>query len=148
MLTTEKRIQIASDFFNAYKNHDLDKATALATPESTFRYIPLGDNGKGKIKGAEGTTWKGIASALIAAFPDLTNDVKNISIDHQGNAIVQVFIGGTQENEILGIPSQGKYYNVEHLFLLNINDDGLIENITCYWDNWDWFQQIGFNPAA
>ncbi|WP_299765257.1 DJ-1/PfpI family protein [uncultured Dokdonia sp.] len=141
------RVRIATDFFNAYKNQDLAKAAALASENGTFRYIPLGENGKGKIKGTERTTWQGIASALINSFPDLSNDVKNISIDNQGNAIVQVFIGGTQEKEILGIPSKGKYYNVEHLFLLNINNKGLIEEITCYWDNWDWFQQIGYNPS-
>ncbi|MEO1050596.1 MAG: ester cyclase [Bacteroidota bacterium] len=148
MTTLEKRRQIAVDFFNAYKNHELDKAAALASENGTFRYIPLGENGKGKIKGTEGTTWQGIASALIGSFPDLTNEVKNISIDDQGNAVVQVFIGGTQESEILGIPSQGKHYSVEHLFILKINDDNQIEGITCYWDNWDWFQQIGYNPAA
>lgn len=143
---TENREKIAKEFFNAYKNQDIKKAVSLASEEGTFRYIPLGENGIGKIKGEKGTTWANIANALIASFPDLTNDVKSISIDNQGNAIVQVFIGGTQEKEILGIPSKGKYYNVEHLFILNINDEGLIEEITCYWDNWDWFQQIGYNP--
>ncbi len=147
MKTTEERKEIAANFFKAYKNQDIEKAVSLASNKGTFRYIPLGENGKGKIKGSEGTTWAGIASALIGSFPDLSNDVKNISIDDQGNAIVQVFIGGTQEKEILGIPSKGKYYNVEHLFLLNINNEGLIEEITCYWDNWDWFQQIGYNPS-
>ncbi|WP_350286823.1 DJ-1/PfpI family protein [uncultured Croceitalea sp.] len=143
----EKRQNIATEFFEAYKNQDIERAVSFASEEGTFRYIPLGDNGVGKIKGTEGTTWAGIASALIGSFPDLSNDVKNISIDNQGNAIVQVFIGGTQKKEILGIPSKGQYYNVEHLFLLNINKDGIIEEITSYWDNWDWFQQIGYNPS-
>jgi len=147
MKTTEERKVIAQEFFSAYKNQDLDKATSLASTEGTFRYIPLGDNGKGKIKGIEGTTWKGIASALIGSFPDLSNDVKSITVDNEGNAIVRVFIGGTQESEILGIPSQGKYYNVEHLFIIHITDEGLIDEITCFWDNWDWFQQIGYNPS-
>ncbi|GAA4276563.1 nuclear transport factor 2 family protein [Aquimarina mytili] len=147
MKTIENRKKVAEEFFRAYKNQDIKKAISLASKEGTFRYIPLGENGIGKIKGEEGTTWADIATALIGSFPDLTNDVKNISIDNQGNAIVQVFIGGTQEKEILGIPSKGKYYNVEHLFILNINDDGLIERITSYWDNWDWFQQIGYNPS-
>lgn len=142
-----QRLNIATEFFDAYKHQDIKKAVSLASEEGTFRYIPLGENGKGKIKGNEGTTWAGIASALISAFPDLSNDVKNISIDNQGNAVVQVFIRGTQEKEILGIPSKGKYYNVEHLFLLKINNAGFIEEITCYWDNWDWFQQIGYNPS-
>ncbi|GGG09972.1 hypothetical protein GCM10011344_08250 [Dokdonia pacifica] len=143
----EERETIATAFFNAYKNQDIDAAVALASEKGTFRYIPLGENGKGKIKGTEGNTWQGVASALINSFPDLSNDIKNISIDNQGNAIVQVFISGTQDKEILGIPSKGKYYNVEHLFIVNINDQGLIEEITCYWDNWDWFQQIGYHPS-
>lgn len=147
MKITEDRKKVAEEFFNAYKNQDIQKAVSLASEEGTFRYIPLGENGVGKIKGEEGTTWAAIANALISSFPDLTNDVKNISVDNQGNAIVQVFIGGTQEKEILGIPNKGKYYNVEHLFVLKINDEGLIEEITSYWDNWDWFQQIGYNPG-
>lgn len=147
MITIEKRIKIASDFFEAYNSQDTTKAVSLASENGTFRYIPLGDNGKGKIKGGEGTTWDGIANALISSFPDLSNDVKSITVDDQGNAIVQVFIGGTQEKEILGIPSKGEYYNVEHLFILGFNDEGLIDEITSYWDNWDWFQQIGYNPS-
>ncbi|WP_299530083.1 ester cyclase [Ulvibacterium sp.] len=148
MKTLVNRKQVAQEFFNAYKNQDLDKAVSLATAEGTFRYVPLGENGIGKIKGGEGTTWKGIANALITSFPDLTNDVKSITVDNEGNAIVRVFIGGTQEKEILGIPSKGRYYNVEHLFILKINDDNQIEEITSFWDNWDWFQQIGYNPAS
>ncbi|MEL6916635.1 MAG: nuclear transport factor 2 family protein [Bacteroidota bacterium] len=148
MEKVENRKQVAEAFFNAYKNHNLDEAVSYTAPSATFRYVPLGENGMGKIDANEGTTWKGIAGALIGAFPDLTNDVKSITVDDQGNAIVRVFIGGTQENEILGIPSQGKYYNTEHLFILNINDQNKITDIICFWDNWDWFQQIGFNPAA
>ncbi|WP_299219956.1 ester cyclase [uncultured Aquimarina sp.] len=144
----ENRKTLATLFFNAYKNHDLETAVSYATSNGTFRYVPLGENGIGKINADEGTTWKGIASALIEAFPDLTNDVKSITIDNEGNAIVRVFIGGTQKNEILGIPSKGKYYNTEHLFILKINDDNKIEDILSFWDNWDWFQQIGFNPNA
>jgi steroid delta-isomerase-like uncharacterized protein len=140
--------QIATSFFEAYKNHDIEKATNLAAENASFRYIPLGSNGVGKVKGnSTETTWAGIANALIGAFPDLTNDVKSITIDNENNAIVQVFIGGTQAKEILGIPSNGKYYNVEHLFMLKINDNDQIDTITCYWDNWDWFQQIGYKPA-
>ena len=148
MKTLENRKQVAQAFFEAYKNHDLNTAVSLATTEATFRYVPLGENGIGKINADEGTTWKGIANALITAFPDLTNDVKSITVDNEGNAIVRVFIGGTQENDILGIPSKGKYYNTEHLFILNIDDTLKITDIICFWDNWDWFQQIGFNPAA
>lgn len=148
MENIEKRKQVARSFFEAYRNQDPAAAAALASDTGEFRYIPLGDNGKGLIKGTEGSTWENIANALIGSFPDLTNEVQSITIDNEGNAIVRVFIGGTQAKEIMGIPSKGKYYNVEHLFILNINDQGLIEGITCYWDNWDWFQQIGFNPAA
>lgn len=144
--TINDKKKVASSFFEAYKKHDLDTAVSYATEQATFRYIPLGDNGTGKIDDSEGTTWKGIAGALIKGFPDLSNDIKSITVDDQGNAIVRVFIGGTQENEILGIPSKGRYYNTEHLFILKINDENKIEDITCFWDNWDWFQQIGFNP--
>ena len=147
MTTLENRKKVAAQFFDAYKNHDLETAVSLASADATFRYIPLGENGIGKVKGSERTTWQGIASALITSFPDLSNDVKSLTIDNEGNAIVRVFIGGTQEKEILGIPSKGKYYNTEHLFILNINDQLEIQNITCFWDNWDWFQQIGFNPS-
>ncbi len=148
MKTLENKKQVATAFFEAYKNHNLDEAVSYAAHGATFRYVPLGENGIGKVDAEEGTTWKGIANALITAFPDLTNDVKDISIDDQGNAIVRVFIGGTQEKEILGIPSHGKYYNTEHLFILKINDENKIESITSFWDNWDWFQQIGYNPVA
>ncbi|GAA4274258.1 ester cyclase [Aquimarina gracilis] len=143
----KNRKTVAASFFEAYKKHDLDTAVSYTTADATFRYVPLGENGVGKINAEKGTSWKGIANALITAFPDLSNDVKSITVDNEGNAVVRVFIGGTQENEILGIPSQGKYYNTEHLFILKINDNNKIEDITCFWDNWDWFQQIGFNPG-
>ncbi len=145
--TIHKRKTVATSFFEAYKKHDIDAAVSYASSDATFRYVPLGENGIGKINAKEGITWKGIASALITAFPDLSNDVKSITIDDQGNAIVRVFISGTQEKEILGIPSKGRYYNTEHLFILKINENNKIEDITCFWDNWNWFQQIGFNPG-
>lgn len=147
MINVENRKLVAKGFFNAYKEHNLDAAVAFASKESTFRYVPLGDDGIGKIDATEGPTWKGIANALISAFPDLSNEVKSITVDDEGNAIVRVFIAGTQQNDILGIPSKGKHYNTEHLFILQIDDDYKITDITCFWDNWNWFQQIGFNPA-
>jgi steroid delta-isomerase-like uncharacterized protein len=138
---------VAQSFFDNYNRHKIQSAVSLATSDATFRYVPLGQNGIGKIKGDSGTTWSGIAEALIGAFPDLSNEVKSVTVDDENNAIVKVFIGGTQAGDILGIPSKGRYYNVEHLFILKMNDDNKITDITCYWDNWDWFQQIGYNPA-
>ena len=70
MITTDKRKEIASAFFQAYNNQDTEKAASLASENGTFRYIPLGDNGRGGIKAGDGTTWTGIANALISSFPE------------------------------------------------------------------------------
>lgn len=90
MITIEKREEVAQEFFAAYRDHALDRAGQLATDTGQYRYVPLEENGIGSIKGEEDSLWVNFAGALIHAFPNLTNDVKHVTVDNEGNAIVQV----------------------------------------------------------
>lgn len=132
--------EIALQFFNAYRTQNVEQMATLFNQDATIRYVPFGDAGIGGIEEAGIATWKG----LIDAFPDLTNEVKNIWQDDSGKtAFVEVYIGGTQNKDAFGIANEGNRYWLEHLFIIQINEQGSITKLTSYWDNAEWYRQLG-----
>ena len=94
-------IHIAEGFFDAYRKRDLDKV-AQCNPEGELRYVPLGNQGEGKI----GTTGRTVWSGLFDAVPDLTNREESIFADTEGNA--EVVLSGTLAKEFAGIMSPNR----------------------------------------
>lgn len=58
-------------------------------------------------------------------------------------AFVDVNIMGTQQAEAFGVPSEGNAYNLRHLLVIETNEDGAISHVTAFWDNADWYRQLG-----
>src|SRR2546430_2437446 len=81
---------------------------------------------------------------LIDSFPDLTNEVTSITSDDEGNVAVEVVISGTQAKPFGSIGNQGLHYDLRHVFLFRVGKEGLIEEITAYWDTADWQRQLGW----
>jgi len=129
----------ARAFFEAYDDHDVEGMTSLATDDAEVRYVPLGEDGTGSVHEVGVAIW----STLLDSFPDIHNDVEWITADENGDAFVRVFIGGTQEKELWGIPNQGGELWIDHLFILRGNDDGEITEIVAYWDNATALEQLG-----
>lgn len=145
-VATQDPKSVALAFFDAYRNQDIEGMVDLCDDNADFRYIPAEAwlkqrvvRGKGKVRGIGKTYW----TSLIDAFPDLTNEVTSVSQDDKGNVACEVTIGGTQEKDFGTIGCNGGKYWIPHLFLLHVNEDGLIDDIAGYWDGTGWFRQLG-----
>ena len=132
-------------FFNAYRAHDVEGMIDLCTEDAGFRYVPFEVWGRQRVlhgEGTVGTVGKLIWTALIHAFPDLTNAVTSLRADADGNVAAEVVIGGTQARAFGIIACAGGRYELPHLFLFRVTGDGLIDDIVAYWDNVTWKQQL------
>lgn len=130
--------QIAEQFFAHYRAQNVPAMLTLFAEGGTVEYVPLGLKGLAIDIGP--ASW----GVLIDAFPDLTNTVNQIWQDgDQRVAFVDVHIGGTQTKDAFGISNQGKHYWLRHLFIIETNEAGQITQVISFWDNADWFRQLG-----
>ena len=135
------------EFFDAYRAHDVERMTELCADNADFRYVPFDVWARQRVlhgDGKVGTVGKAIWTALIDAFPDLTNAVTAVSADDQGNVAAEVIIGGTQAKDFGVIACTGGHYDLPHLFLFHVNDEGPIDDLVAYWDNVHWKSQLGW----
>jgi ketosteroid isomerase-like protein len=133
-------------FFDAYREHDVETMVDLCDDMAEFHYVPVEIWGKQRVIRGDGkvrTVGKVLWTGLIDAVPNLTNEVTSISADGDGNVAAEVVIGGTQSKDWGPIGTQGRHYDLPHLFLFHVNGDGLIDRITAYWDGADFNQQLG-----
>jgi steroid delta-isomerase-like uncharacterized protein len=144
--SAEASAEVVRTFFDAYRRHDVNAMVELCSDNAAFSYVPfelwrkqLVLRGNGKVR----TVGKPIWSGLIHAFPDLTNEVKSVSADNEGNAAAEVVIGGTQAGPWGRIAPRGKSYREPHLFVMHVDGEGKIDSITCYWDNASISRQLG-----
>lgn len=140
-------VQTVHQFFDAYRVHDVNGMAALCDFNADIDYVPFEIarrqrvvRGTGKIHGIGKTMW----SALIDAFPDLSNKIEWIDSDRVGNVAVEVFIGGTQIKPFGTIPSKGLRYWVSHLFMFEVNPKGMITSISAVWDGATMNKQLGY----
>jgi SnoaL-like domain len=133
-------------FFDAYRAHDVERMVDLCTEGAGFRYVPFEVWGRQRVlhgEGTVGTVGKLIWTALINAFPDLTNAVTSLRADQDGNVAAEVVIGGTQARTFGTMACAGGRYELPHLFLFYVSSDGLIGDIVAYWDDVAWKKQLG-----
>lgn len=125
-------------FFDRYRRHDVDAMVELFAANGTIDYIPAG------VAGPASEAGRAIWSALIDAFPNLTNDVTAIYVaDHGRIVTAEVTIGGTQAKDAFGIENQGLSYSLPHVFIVHGNEDGEIIAMKAYWDNASWYTSLG-----
>lgn len=144
MLTIEKNPTLdlkntAIAFMFAYAEQDLEKMMSLCDTEGSVWFKPLGDDGRGTIGGLG----KGLWSALMDSFPNLDNTVNSATLDPDGQVRCQVDIRGTQAKEFAGIPSIGKAFDSDHVFIFHHNADGKIDRIEIEWNHADFQRQLG-----
>jgi ketosteroid isomerase-like protein len=133
-------------FFAAYRAHDVERMVDLCADNAGFRYVPFEVWARQRVLHGEGkvcTVGKPIWTALIDAFPDLTNAVTSLRADGEGSVAAEVRIGGTQARDFGIIACTGGHYELPHLFLFHVTGDGLIDDIVAYWDNVGWKKQLG-----
>lgn len=146
LTTTMTPAQAVDAFFAAYRGHDVPAMADLCADNAGFHYQPVEMWGKqrvirgdGKVNGIGRVIWSG----LITAFPDLSNEVTSLSAAADGTVVAEVTLTGTQAGPWGAIASRGQRYSLPHLFVLHVNADGLIDDITAYWDNASFYRQLG-----
>lgn len=128
----------AENFFDRYRAQDVPAMIELFHPEGVVEYIPFG------LAGPVEEIGPGSWGVLIDAFPDLSNEVHSITEDATGTrAFVDVNISGTQAKDTFGIVNQGRAYDLRHMFVIEVDDAGQITHVTAFWDNADWYRQLG-----
>jgi steroid delta-isomerase-like uncharacterized protein len=134
-------------FFDAYRVQDVERMVDLCADNASFRYVPFEVwarqrvlHGDGKVR----TVGKAIWTALIDAFPDLSNAVASVRADDEGHVAAQVSICGTQARAFGVIGCAGGHYDLPHLFVFDVDSAGLIGDIAAYWDNAGWKKQLGW----
>jgi ketosteroid isomerase-like protein len=148
--TPETAAAVVTEFFDRYRHHDVEAMTDLCSLNADFFYVPFEIWGKqrvlrgdGKVRTVGKTLWRG----LINAFPDLTNEVRSVSANDDGDVVVQVDIGGTQQLAWGFAAPTGRPYSEPHLFIFRVGEDGLIDSVTAYWDNAGISRQLGHNEV-
>jgi hypothetical protein len=127
------------EFFSAYQDMDLDRMLSLCDVNGTISFEPLSNTFKGKIH----EVGKGLWSAIIDSFPNLDNTVKSQTFDEVTNTVsCKVVIFGTQAKEFAGMPSKGKDFDAEHIFIFRFNEDGKITDLKINWDHERFVKQL------
>lgn len=137
---------VVRELFDRYRAHDVDGMMELCTVNADFAYPAYEVWGKQRVLRGDGkvvTVGKPIWNGLITAFPNLTNTVHRIDANNDGDVVVKVSIGGTQQSAWGYIQPQGQAYNEPHLFVLHVDEDGLIDSIAGYYDNAGICRQLG-----
>ncbi|MFD9663613.1 nuclear transport factor 2 family protein [Rhodococcus sp. NPDC059968] len=144
--TAAQNAAVVTEFFDRYRAHDVDGMVDLCTINADFSYPPFEVWGKQRVlrgDGKVGTVGKPIWMGLITAFPNLSNVVHSVDANDEGDVVVQVDIGGTQQQPWGMVLPAGKTFSEPHIFLFRLNSDGLIESVTGYWNNAGISQQLG-----
>jgi steroid delta-isomerase-like uncharacterized protein len=140
-------VDVVTAFFDAYRDRDVERMVELCTDNADFHYTPFELWGRQRVIRGDGkvrTIGKVIWTTLIDSFPDMTNRIMHITSDSQGNVAAEVMISGTQAKPFGMIGCQGLHYDLPHVFLFRVGNEGLIEEVTAYWDTADWQRQLGW----
>lgn len=127
---------IARGFFERVEIGDIAGALALATPDGRFQAVALG------VKGTIGNEGRAFLDELRRALPDLALTVTRLFVGRDGTAVAEVFVDGTQADDLFGIVNQEKHVDVKTVWLLHI-DDGRIDDIRTYWCQNQLYRRLG-----
>ena len=125
-------------FMFAYQQRNVDKMLSFCNPEGEIHFLPLGENGKGKI----GDLGKALWTSLIDCFPDIDNTLDAAVAEEENAVRCQVVIRGTQEKDFAGIPNKGKHFDSDHIFIFRLNKENKIDSIRISWDHADFQKQL------
>lgn len=129
---------VCVQFLFAYQQRNVDKMLSYCSPEGEIHFLPLGESGKGKIHELGKAIW----TALIDAFPDIDNTLDAAIAEGEDQVRCQVVIRGTQQKEFAGIPSIGKRFDSDHIFIFKVGQDQKIKSLSISWDHSDFQRQL------
>jgi hypothetical protein len=129
----------AVKFMFSYQQKSVEKMLSLCDPEGMVNFIPLGDQGVGKI----GELGKAIWTSLIDCFPDIDNTLDAAVAEDESTVRCQVVIRGTQAKDFAGITNKGYRFDSDHIFIFRLNEAGKIDDIQVEWNHADFQRQLG-----
>ena len=94
--------QTVRDFFDAYRDHDVEGMVDLCRDDAEFSSVPVELWGRQRVVRGDGwvrTVGKVLWTGLIDAFPDLTNRLTSLTADGDGNVAAEVVLSGTQARD-------------------------------------------------
>jgi ketosteroid isomerase-like protein len=144
--TAQTAAGVVTEFFDRYRAHDVNGMAELCSLNADFSYVPFEVWGKQRVlrgDGKVGTVGKALWAGLINSFPNLTNTVHTATANDDGDVVVEVSIGGTQQLPWGFVTPAGKHYSEPHLFVFHVDDDLRIDSVTAYWDNAGISTQLG-----
>lgn len=133
----ETLVAMTQALFTAYSDHDIDQMISLCAPDMTLNYVPEGDNGKG-----DRETARGFWSTFTSLIPDFRVDVYRIMVGERFT-VAETIQGGTPAQDIGPIKAKGGTTMAPHCYVIQFSNDGLISEITCYWDYNRIYAQLG-----
>src|SRR5205085_900938 len=83
-----------------------------------------------------------LGEELRRALPDATLQVTRLFAGHDGTAVAEVFVDGTQADDLFGIVNQEKHVDVKTVWLLHVTD-GRIDGIRAYWCQNQLYRRLG-----
>jgi steroid delta-isomerase-like uncharacterized protein len=116
------------------ENDELD-----ALDEVLAEDVVLRQPGQEEIRGIDG--YKESIQTYTKAFPDITIDVHDMFADDDV-VITHFTLSGTHEGELEGIEATGNTVENSGMTINRFEDGKAVEDIN-YWDNLDFFQQLG-----
>ncbi|MFH6605058.1 ester cyclase [Maribacter algicola] len=125
------------DFMKAYQDQNVQKMLDNCSKKGTISFLPLGEDGKGKIH----ETGKAIWTALIDSFPTIDNTINSV-VTENGKVKCDVTIRGKQEKDFGGLPTRGKSFEEDHIFIFKIDSDGFIDDLTINWNHSNFVKQL------
>jgi len=128
------------EFMFAYQQRNVDKMLSFCNPEGDIHFLPLGEDGKGKIYELGKNLW----TALIYCFPDIDNTIDAAVAEGEDDTVrCQVVIKGRQAQDFAGITSRGLRFESDHIFIFHLDGKNKIDAITINWDHEDFKRQLG-----
>jgi len=129
------------EFFSAYQDHDYQRMVSLCTPDAGVEFIPLEENGKGRVAELGKNLW----ALLMDCFPDIDNTIDTFTTDGD-DVTCKVSIFGTQAKDFPGVPSKGLRFESDHIFIFRFDEADKITGISINWNHPDFCRQLGVNP--
>jgi steroid delta-isomerase-like uncharacterized protein len=115
----------AHAFLDAFAEHDVAAAVALADPQVAVLVHPLG------VRAADRAGLQTALTDLITAFPDLLLTVHRVIVT--GDVVTALLrVEGTQAAAYAGVVNQEKHIDLDQAWRFVI-DDGVITAVSAYW---------------
>jgi predicted ester cyclase len=112
---------------------------SFCDPDGLVEFIPMGNDGKGKI----GELGKALWGGLLESFPDIDNTLDAAVAEGENNVKCKVIIRGTQQRDFADIPTKGLHFESDHIFIFHFNDENKIDHIKIQWNHEDFKKQLG-----